>query len=91
MYTKVGSIAIGTCVCVVPPVTPFPATGVVVNGHQQFLDTGIPVATAGLSLVMFPCGTSTIIPALSVFLLAGPPVSSPGDTTVGCGMGSITL
>ncbi len=91
MYTKVGSVAMGTCVCVVPPVTPFPATGVVISGDPNFLQEGLPVAVAGTSMVMFPCGTSTIIPTKTDFLLGGVPVSSPGDTTIGCGMGTITL
>ena len=91
MYTKIGSVAMGTCVCVVPPITPFPATGVVINGNSQFLDMGIPVAVGGLSLVMFPCGTSTIVPVKTDFLLGGAPVSSPGDSTIGCGMGTIIL
>lgn len=91
MYTKIGSVAVGTCVCVVPPITPFPATGVVISGTPQFLELGVPVAVAGTSLVMFPCGTSTIIPISPNFLVGGVPVSSPGDTTIGCGMGTITL
>ena len=91
MYTRIGSVAVGTCICVVPPIVPFPATGVVVTGDPKFLQEGLPVAVGGMSIVMFPCGTSIIVPIKTDFLLGGIPVSSPGDTTVGCGMGTITL
>ena len=86
----VGDVVPGICVCVVPPVTPFPATGVVITGNAQFTTGGIPVAVAGVSMVMFPCGTSVIVPNNFSFNLAGSPVATLGATVAGCGNGTLT-
>lgn len=83
----VGDVVPGICVCVVPPITPFPATGVIANGALNIVTSGSPIAVAGSSMVIFPCGTSVIIPNNFNFITGGLPVSTTGATVSGCGNG----
>jgi len=88
MVAKMGDIAIGTCICVVPPVTPFPATGVITTGNVLLLTTGLPVAD-NLSIVMFPCGPAMII-APQISFISGPGIlARTGNMTTGCGIGTV--
>lgn len=82
--SKVGDIAMGTCVCAT---NPFPATGVVTSGSALVSTTGIPISLGGFSIVTFPCGTSTIISPQVSFRTGGISVSKNGDSVAGCGNG----
>ncbi len=84
IISKVTDLAIGTCVC---SPSPFPATGIVMNGSTQVMTGGLPAAQAGVSIVMFPCGTSVIVPTGVSFISGGLPLAKMGDTVVGCGNG----
>lgn len=84
--SKVGDIAMGTCVCAS---NPFPATGVVTSGSAMISTTGIPIAVGNFSIVTFPCGTSTIISPQISLKTAGMSVSKSGDSVVGCGNGTL--
>lgn len=89
IVAKVGDVASGTCVCVPVPPGPFPATGVIMNGSPMVTTTGLPIAVSGLSMVMFPCGTSIIVPGTPTLLNAGAPSSKMGDVVTGCGIGTL--
>ena len=87
LIAKVGDVASGTCVCAT---NPFPATGVVTSGSPMVSTTGIPIALGQLSIVLFPCGTSTIMSPAINFTTGGIPVSKNGDSVLGCGNGILT-
>lgn len=89
IVAKVGDVAPGTCVCVPVPPGPFPATGVVMSGSSIMTTTGLPIAVSGLSVVMFPCGTSVIVPGTPSLLDMGAPVAKTGDMVTGCGIGTL--
>lgn len=89
LVAKIGDVAPGTCVCVVPPVTPFPATGVVMSSSSIISSSGIPLALAGISIVVFPCGTSIIVPSGVSFTTSGTPLAKTGDSVTGCGIGTL--
>lgn len=84
ILSKIGDTAIGTCVC---SPSPFPAVGIVMTGSTQVISGGMPIAQGGISIVMFPCGTSVIIPMGVSFISGGVPLAKLGDTVVGCGNG----
>lgn len=84
IVSKMGDMAMGTCVCAP---SPFPAAGIVMTGTSQLITSGTPAAQAGISIVMFPCGTSVIIPSGVSFISGGVPLAKLGDTVVGCGNG----
>jgi len=90
LIAKVGDVAPGICVCVAYPMSPYPATGVVMSGNTDITTGGSPVAMAGTSLVSFPCGTSVIVPGGVSFTSGGVPLSKLGDTVSGCGNGVLT-
>lgn len=89
IVAKVGDVAPGMCVCVPVPPGPFPATGVVTTGSPLFLTSGMPIAVAGLSIVMYPCGTSMVVPSSVSLLIAGVSAAEMGNTVIGCGMGTL--
>ena len=82
-FTKVGDVVPGICGCSAPP---YPAVGVVSSGTPNFTESGVPIATMS-SLVLFPCGTSTIIAIGTNWIDSGLSLSRTGDQVVGCGSG----
>jgi len=86
IVATVGDVAVGTCVC---PVPPFPATGTVVTGDPQFTTSGKPLSLVGTSVVMFPCGSSVIVSGAPQFLSTGTMLGRLGDSVVGCGVGTL--
>lgn len=89
IVAKVGDVVPGICVCVPVPPGPFPATGVVTSGAPLINTMGMPVATMGGSMVMFPCGTSMIVTGNPMFTTGGLPIARTGDSVTGCGIGTL--
>ena len=89
LVAKVGDVAPGICVCVPYPVPPYPATGVVMTGSSTITSSGIPLAVAGLSIVVYPCGTSIIAPLGPNLSNAGMPLAKTGCVVSGCGNGTL--
>lgn len=82
-FVRISDVVPGVCNCSVPP---FPATGIVSSGTMNFTEMGLPIAT-NTSMVIFPCGTSTIISTNFNWLDTGLGLSRTGDQVVGCGTG----
>lgn len=89
IVAHVGDVVPGICVCVPVPPGPFPATGVVSTGAPMFMTGGMPVATMGGSVIMFPCGTSVIAMGNPMFTTGGLPIGRLGDSVTGCGIGTL--
>lgn len=89
IVSHVGDVAPGICVCVPYPPGPYPATGVVTTGAPLFNTGGMPVATMGGSIIMFPCGTSIIAMGNPLFTTSGLPIGRLGDPVIGCGIGTL--
>lgn len=89
IVAMVGDVVPGICICVPVPPGPFPATGTVASGAPMFTTSGMPVATMGGSVVMFPCGTSVIAMGNPMFTTGGMPVGRLGDSVTGCGIGTL--
>lgn len=85
---KVGDTVIGICLCVPTPPGPFPATGIITTGSSMLTTTGLPIAITG-SLVMFPCGTATIIASNPRVLDTALSVARTGDQVTGCATGTV--
>jgi uncharacterized Zn-binding protein involved in type VI secretion len=81
LVTRIGDTAFGTCFWP-PPVGPQPATGIVVSGDSMELNSGMPTARLG-DTVIFPCGSAMIMTGSSNNLPSGMPVSNLGATVIG--------
>jgi len=57
LVARTGDIALGTCVCVTYPQTPYPIAGVIGTGAPNFLTGGMAAALGNSTLVSFPCTT----------------------------------
>ena len=84
-FVKVGDSVPGVCVCAYPP---FPATGLVMMGTPNFIELGMPIAM-NTGMVMFPCGTSTIIATGFNWIDVGLALARTGDQVTGCGIGTV--
>ena len=84
-FAKVGDSVPGICGCSAPP---FPASGLIISGTPNFIEAGLPIAM-NTGMVLFPCGTSTIIATGFNWIDVGLALARTGDQAVGCGTGTI--
>lgn len=82
--SKIGDIAVGTCVCHNPPI---PWVGIAVTGANSVLTNGNP--TCRISDIFLSCHAGIVASGAGSVIAEGSPVARIGDVTVGCGIGVI--
>lgn len=86
IMAKVGDTVVGTCVCAYPP---YPDIGIIAAGDPTQIDTGLPIARVG-DTVVFSCGTSVIVSGSFTDFSTGQMAAKVGDSVQGCGTGIIS-
>lgn len=82
--SRIGDIAVGTCVCHSPPI---PWVGICVTGANSVLTNGQP--TTRIGDIFVSCHAGIVISGSGTVITEGSPTARIGDITTGCGQGTI--
>lgn len=92
IVNRIGDTVFGICFWPPPPagIGPTPAVGIIVSGDPLALDSGLPIAGLG-DTVIFPCGTAIIMGGTPMELNSGKPTSILGTTVIGPMVQAVTV